>query len=112
MVGIIFLDVKRLKKFQFLKNLLFRTGAKRFAALVPQGSNADGAARGKGDILSRERISPLGPPREREGITPRPPTLPDLGLKNCTRCAIGCGVHGFAMNLLRIVTDINRALLS
>jgi hypothetical protein len=58
-VGIIFLDVKRLKKFQFLKNLLFRTGAKRFAALVPQGSNADGAARVKGGYsLSEEREYP------------------------------------------------------
>ena len=26
------------------------------------------------------------------------PPLSALGLKSCTRCAIGCGVHGFAMN--------------
>ena len=26
------------------------------------------------------------------------PPLSALGLKNCTRCAIGCGVHGFAMS--------------
>ena len=26
------------------------------------------------------------------------PTLAVFILKNCTRCAIGCGVHGFAMN--------------
>ena len=25
---------------------------------------------------------------------------------------IGCGVHGFAMNLLQVVTSCNRALLS
>ena len=33
-------------------------------------------------------------------------------LKNCTRCAIGCSVHGFAMNPYRLVTTLNRALLS
>ena len=55
---------------------------------------------------------PLDPPREREGSPPRPPTLAVSILKSCTRCAIGCGVHGFAMNLLRVVTDCNRALLS
>ena len=26
------------------------------------------------------------------------PPLSALGLKSCTRCAIGCGVHGFAMS--------------
>ena len=41
---------------------------------------------------------PLNPPREREGSSPRPPTLTALGLKNCSACGIGCGVHGFAMN--------------
>ena len=35
----------------------------------------------------------------------------DIKLK-CTRCAIGHGVHGFAMNLLRVVSVCNRALLS
>ena len=25
---------------------------------------------------------------------------------------VGCGVHGFAMNLLQVVTTLNRALLS
>ena len=73
---------------------------------------------------------PLDPPRERKGRAPRPRTLAVFILKNCTRCAlhsrwqlccltdvayplrvVGCGVHGFAMDLLRIVTDINRALL-
>ena len=41
---------------------------------------------------------PLDPPREREGSPPQPPTLAVSILKNCTRCAIGCSVHGFAMN--------------
>ena len=41
---------------------------------------------------------PLDPPREREGSPPQPPTLAVSILKSCTRCAIRCGVHGFAMN--------------
>ena len=55
---------------------------------------------------------PLDPPREREGSPPQPPTLAVSILKNCSACGIGCSVHGFAMNLLRVVTDCNRALLS
>ena len=31
------------------------------------------------------------------------------GSKSCAACGIGCGVHGFAMNLLRFVTGSNRA---
>ena len=54
--------------------------------------------RKRGGILSRERMPPCTPPREREGSSPRPPTLAVCSLKSCTRCAIGCGVHGFAMN--------------
>ena len=41
---------------------------------------------------------PFDPPRERKGHCPLTPTLADCSLKSCTRCAIGCGVHGFAMN--------------
>ena len=41
---------------------------------------------------------PLDPPRERKGPCPLTPPLSALGLKSCTRCAIGCGVHGFAMS--------------
>ena len=37
-------------------------------------------------------------PREREGSSPRPPTLAVSILKSCSACGIGCGVHGFAMN--------------
>ena len=36
---------------------------------------------GKGDILPRERISPLGPPREREESAPRPPDIAGLQLE-------------------------------
>ena len=39
-----------------------------------------------------------GPPREREGRAPRPPTLAVSISKNCSACGIRCGVHGFAMN--------------
>ena len=65
---------------------------------VPQGSSAAGAARNKGAILSRERMAPLYPQENARGPAPRPPTLADRSLNDCTRCAIGCGVHGFAMN--------------
>ncbi len=68
---------------------LFRTGAK--------GERR--ARRGtKGGILFSKRIPPLNPPEKGKGRPLRPPTLPVWGLKSCTRCAIGCGVHGFAMN--------------
>ena len=65
----------------------------------------------KGGILFSKRIPPLYPPEKDEGRTPRPPTLQACSLKSCAACNVGCGVHGFAMDLLRIVTDINRALL-
>ena len=68
---------------------LFRTGAK--------GERR--ARRGtKGGILFSKRIPPLNPPEKGKGRPLRPPTLPVWCLKSCTRCAIGCGVHGFAMN--------------
>ena len=56
--------------------------------------------RAKRGILSFSKESiPLKPPRERtRGLPPRPHTLAVSILKNCTRCAIRCGVHGFAMN--------------
>ena len=60
-----------------------------------RNSSAAGAARIKGAILSRERM-PLRPPREREGSSPRPPTLAVSILKSCSACGIGCSVHGFA----------------
>ena len=37
--------------------------------------------------------------------------LADWHLKSCAACGIGCGVRGFATNLLLFVADINRALL-
>ena len=52
----------------------------------------------KGGILFPKRIPPLNPPEKGEGSSPRPPTLAVCSLKSCTRCAIRCGVHGFAMN--------------
>ena len=54
----------------------------------------------KGAILFHKREwPPFDPPRERtRGLPPRPRTLAAFILKSCTRCAIGCGVHGFAMN--------------
>ena len=68
---------------------LFRTGAK--------GERR--ARRGtKGGILFSKRIPPLNPPEKGKGRPLRPPTLPVWCLKSCTRCAIGRGVHGFAMN--------------
>ena len=46
------------------------------------------------------------------GLGIAPPAGGAKGLPNCTRCAIRCGVHGFAMNLLLFATSCNRALLS
>ena len=60
-----------------------------------------------------EENTPFESPRERRGASlPRPPTLSVWGLKNCSACGIGCGVHGFAMNFLRVATSCNRTLLS
>ena len=53
----------------------------------------------KGGILFPKRIPPLNPPEKGEGRSPRPPTLAVCSLNDCTRCAIGCCVHGFAMSL-------------
>ena len=58
----------------------------------------------KGVFSFAKENTPFLSPRERL-------TLRDWRLKNCTRCAIGCGVDGFAMSLLRVGTGINRALL-
>ena len=85
---------------------------------------------GQRGILFPKRIPPLEPPEKGDGCSPRPPTLSVWCLNNYTRCAlhsrwqlccltdvayplrvIRCGVHGFAMSLLRIVTARNRALL-
>ena len=43
----------------------------------------------RGDSLSEEN-TPFRSPRERRGEVPSTPTLRDLDLKSCTRCAIGC----------------------
>ena len=61
--------------------------------------------------FSEREYPPYTPKRKDEGSPPRPPTLQVWGLKSCSACGIRCGVHGFAMNLLQIVTCCNRALL-
>ena len=45
----------------------------------------------KGVFSFAKENTPFISPRERL-------TLRDWHLKSCTRCAIGCGVHGFAMS--------------
>ena len=75
-------------------------------------SSASGAARRRGILSFSKESIPLKPPRERtRGLAPRPHTLADRHLKSCAACGIGCGVRGFATNLLLFVADINRALL-
>ena len=75
----------------------FPKGCPDFPARAREGERR--ARRGtKGGILFPKRIPPLNPPEKGEGRTPRPPTLAVCSVKSCTRCAIGCGVHGFAMN--------------
>ena len=75
----------------------FPKGCPDFPARAREGERR--ARRGtKGGILFPKRIPPLNPPEKGEGSTPRPPTLAVYSLNDCTRCAIGCGVHGFAMN--------------
>ena len=56
--------------------------------------------RQRGAILfPRKENSPLYTPQENaRGLAPLPRTLAVCSLKSCTRCAIRCGVHGFAMN--------------
>ena len=57
--------------------------------------------RQRGAILfPRKENSPPYTPQEKgtRGLPPRPRTLAVCSLKSCTRCAIRCGVHGFAMN--------------
>ena len=67
---------------------------------------------GKGDILSRERIPPFKSPKRTRGVLPLDPAaLAVCSSKSCGACRIGCGVRGFATNLLLFVADINRALL-
>ena len=83
--------------------MLFRTGAKRFAALVPQGSNADGAARVKGGYsLSEEREYPPWTPKRTRGENPSTPDIGSLQLEELHALRIaqplaallpyGCGI--------------------
>ena len=80
-----------------------REGVMQRLALLPQ-------VRG---ILSFSKESiPLEPPRERtRGLAPRPRTLAVCSSKNCTRCAVWVRCTWLRHESLRIVTDINRALL-
>ena len=58
--------------------------------------------RQRGAILfPRKENSPPYTPQEKgtRGLPPRPRTLAVSILKSCSACGIGCGVHGFAMNL-------------
>ena len=54
----------------------------------------------KGDTLFlKKRISPLDPREKGRGVLPLDPaSLAVCGSKSCTRCAIRCGVRGFATN--------------
>ena len=70
---------------------------RRFSALCGNGQL-------KGDTLFQKRVSPFQSPE-------RNFTLAVCSSKSYTRCAIRCGVHGFAMNPYRLVTTLNRALL-
>ena len=60
------------------------TVQRRFSALCGNGQL-------KGDTLFQKRVSPFKSPE-------RNFTLAVCSSKSCTRCAIRCGVHGFAMN--------------
>ena len=64
------------------RSILFRTGAKGFAVLVPRDA------------------PPIFFPEKENGRCPskrKAFTLAVSILKSYTRCAIGCGVHGFAI---------------
>ena len=51
---------------------------------------------GKGDILSRERISPLDLQENARVLPLDPAALAVCSSKSCGACRIGCGVRGFA----------------
>ena len=74
-------------------SLLF-SGLKRLRFSPPDA----GKREQRGTFSHVRECPPLDPPRERKGPCPLTPPLSALGLKNCTRCAIRCGVHGFAMS--------------
>ena len=69
--------------FTFLEKL-----RKNIPRSMQEGTQRRWRCTGKGAILSRERMAPLYPPREREGRAPRPPTLAVCSLNDCTRCAV------------------------
>ena len=57
------------------------------------------ALHGERGIFSHVRENPPWTPKRTRGENPSTPDIARFRqLKNCTRCAIGCGVHGFAMS--------------
>ena len=80
---------------------LFRTGAKHFAALMPRGGSAGGAARDAPPIFFPRKENGRCPSKRKAFI------LRDWHLKSCGACRIRCGVRGFATSLcesLRLAT--------
>ena len=83
--------------------------------LLPEGSNgipcaAQGAA--KGAILSRERMAPFRSPKRTQGEGPSTPDIGSLQLKelHALRNQVRC--TWLRHESLRVVTTLNRALLS
>ena len=69
-------------------------------------------ARQRGILSFRREYPPLDPPRERRGAFPLDPAhWQPLARRAARPAECKCGVHGFAMSLLRVGTGINRALL-
>ncbi len=83
---------------------------------VQRGSAASGphrVGRGKGGYsLSQKENIPLHPQRKDEGVPLDPRHWQFVARITAHAAQCKCGVHGFAMNLLQIVTSCNRALLS
>jgi hypothetical protein len=65
------IDIVKREIFFFKERLLLvRTGARDLRHWCRGEGSAVGAARDKGDILSRERISPLNPQENARGLAP------------------------------------------
>ena len=77
---------------QMWRVFFFQRGALIFPRERGRGRRARG---GKGGYSLSKRIPPLK--SQRRG-SPLDPQHCGFAAKSCTRCAIGCGVHGFAMN--------------
>ncbi len=88
-----------------------KTICKLLRALRGERCSALRCCLSKGVFSFRREYPLLNPQRKAKGVPPRPPTLLALCLKDCTRCAIGCDVRGFATSLMQVGFDSNRALL-